>query len=181
VTALWPVLHASAARVVVISSIAARGGRLSTATTRDDLVAPVPYDAQQVYRNTKQANLLFAQELHRRAGAAGSPVSVVTAHPGVSNTELFARQVSESALKPLAPLAKVLGAVAFQSASAGALPTLRALDHSTPSGAFVGPTRFGQVRGRPELLDVYPTGSDPAVAARLWELTEELLGAALPV
>jgi hypothetical protein len=71
--------------------------------------------------------------------------------------------------------------VAFQSPAAGSLPTLRALDHSTPSGAFVGPALFGQVRGRPELLDVYSTGSEPAAAARLWELTEELLGSAPPV
>ena len=55
------------------------------------------------------------------------------------------------------------------------------MDHSTPSGAFVGPARFGQVRGRPELLDVYHSGKDPAAAARLWELTEDVLGAPLPV
>ena len=36
-------------------------------------------------------------------------------------------------------------------------------------------------RSRPELLDVYPNGKDPAAAARLWELTEDLLGSALPV
>ena len=41
-----------------------------------------------VYRNTKQANLLFAQELHRRCGKAGSPVSAVAVHPGASATNL---------------------------------------------------------------------------------------------
>ena len=64
----------------------------------------------------------------------------------------------------------------LQSAAAGALSALRAVDHSTPSGAFVGPARFGQLRGRPELLDVYASAKDPATAARLWELTEEALG-----
>jgi hypothetical protein len=71
--------------------------------------------------------------------------------------------------------------VALQSATAGALPTLRALDHSTPSGAFVGPTALGQVRGRPELLEVYRQGADTGAAARLWALTEELVGSPLPV
>ena len=181
VTALWPLLHSAGGRVVLVSSIAARGGRLSPQTTRDQLVAPSPYVGQLVYSNTKQANLLFAQELHRRATAAGSPVSAVACHPGVSQSELFARQLRERRLGLLVPLAKAASKVVLQSAEAGALPTLRALDHSTPSGAFVGPTALGQVRGRPELLEVYSSGNDPATAARLWELTEEVLDTALPV
>jgi NAD(P)-dependent dehydrogenase (short-subunit alcohol dehydrogenase family) len=181
VTALWPLLHSAGGRVVMVSSIAARAGRLSATTTREQLVAPSPYVGQAVYSNTKQANLLFAQELHRRAGKAGSPVSAVACHPGVSDSELFTRQLRERHLGLLVPVAKGVMKVGLQSSAAGALPTLRALDHSTPSGAFVGPASLGQVRGRPELLEVYSTGKEPAVAARLWELTEEILGAPLPV
>ena len=40
---------------------------------------------------------------------------------------------------------------------------LRALDEGTPSGAFVGPARFGQLRGRPELLPIYDSAANPAV------------------
>ncbi|MCA1712369.1 MAG: SDR family NAD(P)-dependent oxidoreductase [Actinobacteria bacterium] len=181
VTALWPALHEAGGRVVVISSIAARGGRLSTATTREDLVRPAVYDTQKVYANTKQANLLFAQELHRRVVAAGSPVSVVAAHPGVSWTNLFPRQLREQGKAWLVPPLRLVHPLVFQSATAGALPTLRALDSSTPSGAFVGPKLLGGWRGRPELLEVFSTGSDPAVAARLCELTEDVLGTPLPV
>jgi NAD(P)-dependent dehydrogenase (short-subunit alcohol dehydrogenase family) len=181
VTALWPLLHSAGGRVVLVSSIAARGGRLTPTSTREQLVAPAPYIGQVVYGNTKQANLLFAQELHRRANAAGSPVSSVACHPGVSRSELFARQLRERRLGLLVPIAKAASKLALQSAEAGALPTLRALDHSTPSGAFVGPAALGQVRGRPELLEVYRSGSDPATAARLWELTEQILGRPLPV
>ena len=181
VAGLWPVLQASAARVVLVSSIAARGGRLSPQSTPDELVAPSPYDARQVYANTKQANLLFALELHRRSVRAGSPVSAVAAHPGVSGTNLFARQVEQSRLPLLAPASRLLTTLALPSAAAGALPTLRALHHSTPSGAFVGPARFGQVLGRPELLDVPASGRDTATAARLWELTEQVLGVPLPL
>jgi NAD(P)-dependent dehydrogenase (short-subunit alcohol dehydrogenase family) len=177
VSAMWPQLTASAARVVVVSSIAARGGNLSAASTVDDLVAPQPYVPGQVYARTKQANLLFAQELHRRAAAAGSPVSVVACHPGVAATNLFARQQADSGRAWLAPLVKPLSRLVMQSARAGAEPVLRALDHSTPSGAFVGPRSLGQWRGSAELLDVYSTASDPAVAARLWDLTEDVLGA----
>jgi NAD(P)-dependent dehydrogenase (short-subunit alcohol dehydrogenase family) len=181
VAGLWPLLHGSGGRVVMVSSIAARAGRLSATTTREDLVAPTPYSGNAVYSSTKQANLLFAQELHRRAGRAGSPVSAVACHPGVSDTELFVRQLKDHGLGVVAPVAKGVMKLALQSASAGALPTLRALDHSTPSGAFVGPAALGQVRGRPELLDVYPSAQDPATAARLWELTEQVLETDLPV
>ena len=181
-TALWPLLHAAGGRVVVVSSLAARSGRLTAGTTREELVEPgSAYDGKQVYSNTKQANLLFALELHRRAGAAGSPVGAVAVHPGVSATNLFARQLEDGGRSVLAPLSKVVTKVALQSAAAGALPTLRALDHTTPSGAFLGPSRLGQVRGKPELLDVYHCAKDPATASRLWALTEDVLGVPLPV
>jgi NAD(P)-dependent dehydrogenase (short-subunit alcohol dehydrogenase family) len=181
VAALWPLLDASASRVVVVSSTEARAGQLSPQTTREQLLNPAPYDGRQVYRNTKQANLLFAQELHRRCGKAGSPVSAVAAHPGASATNLFARELERSGRGVLAPVSKVVTTMLLQSAAAGALSTLRALDRATPSGAFVGPARFGQLRGRPELLDVYASARDPATAARLWDLTEQALGTPLPV
>jgi NAD(P)-dependent dehydrogenase (short-subunit alcohol dehydrogenase family) len=181
VTALWPLLRASAARVVVVSSTEARGGRLSPRTTREQLLHPAPYDGRQVYRDTKQANLLFAQELHRRCSQTGAPVSAVAVHPGASATNLFARQLEQAGHGLLARVSTVVTGVALQSAAAGALSTLRALDDATPSGAFVGPARFGQHRGPPQLLDVYASAKDPATAARLWELTEQVLGRRLPV
>jgi NAD(P)-dependent dehydrogenase (short-subunit alcohol dehydrogenase family) len=181
VSALWPQLRSAAGRVVLVSSLAARGGRLTATTTREQLVAPSPYLQHAVYANTKQANLLFTAELHRRASAAGEPVSAVAAHPGVTATNLFPRQLRERGLGFLAPAADRALKVVLQGAPAGALPTLRALDRSTPSGALVGPAHLGQVRGRPEIVEMFSTGRDEAAAARLWELTEDLLGAPLPV
>jgi len=181
VAALWPLLHASATRVVMVSSGEARGGKLSPQTTLEQLLNPAPYDGRQVYRNTKQANLLFAQELRRRCERAGSPVSAVAVHPGAVATNLFARQLDRAGRARLARVSKVVTSALLPSAAAGALSTLRALDHSTPSGAFVGPSGFAQLRGRPVLLDVYASANDPATAARLWELTEQVLGRPLPV
>ena len=179
VTGLWPRLHAGAARVVVMASTEARDGQLSSRTTKEELIDPTPYDHRQVYRNTKQANLLFAQELHRRCERHGSPVSVVAVHPGASATNLFARQLEEAGRDRLAPMSKAVTGVLLQSARAGALSTLRALDPSTPSGAFVGPSRFGQLRGPPKVLKLYASAQDPATAAHVWALTEEVLGAPL--
>jgi NAD(P)-dependent dehydrogenase (short-subunit alcohol dehydrogenase family) len=181
VAALWPLLHASASRVVVVSSGEARGGQLSPHTTREQLLNPVPYDGKQVYRNTKQANLLFAQELHRRCGTAGSPVTAVAVHPGAVATNLFARQLDRAGHGLLARVSTVATRALLSSAATGARSTLRALDPTTPSGAFVAPAGFAQLRGRPELLDVYPSARNPATAARLWELTDQALGRPLPI
>ncbi|HWH30192.1 MAG TPA: SDR family NAD(P)-dependent oxidoreductase [Mycobacteriales bacterium] len=181
VAALWPQLKSAAGRVVAVSSLAARGGRLSARTTREQLVAPSPYLQHAVYANTKQANLLFVRELHRRAVAAGAPVSAVAVHPGISSTNLFARQLQERRVGFLAPLATGAIRLIWQDAAAGALSTLRALDRSTPSGALVGPGGFGQFRGAPELHDMPSTALDDATAGRLWQLTEELIGTPLPV
>jgi NAD(P)-dependent dehydrogenase (short-subunit alcohol dehydrogenase family) len=178
---LWPLAAGQRGPRVLVSSLAARGGRLSPTTTVDELVAPSPYVPQRVYSTTKQANLLFATELARRAARAGSPVSAVAVHPGVSNTELFVRHLPGGRRSPLVPIVKAVGGLVLQSSQAGALPTLRGLDHTTPSGAFVGPGGLGQLRGRPVLHELPSTASDPATAQRLWELTEQVLDTSLPL
>ncbi len=163
-------------RIVVVSSIAARGGKLTAAMTAGDLTAPVPYAPQAVYSNTKQANLLFAQELQRRLASSGSKVAVVGVHPGVAATELFLRQMRDSGRGWIVPVARPVMKVILQSAAAGAWPTLRALsDPSLEGGELIGPRSLGQSRGAPQLLRVFPQGADAAAASRLWELTEEVL------
>jgi protochlorophyllide reductase len=172
---LWPLLQARGSRVVMVTSGEARGGQLSPRTTRTELFDPVPYDGKQVYRNTKQANLLFALELHRRC-AAGSSISAVAAHPGAAATNLLARQLERGGHKRVSAASKGATRLLLPSAGAGAKSTLRALDPATPSGVLVGPAKLGGLRGPPELLEVYPSASDPATAAHLWELTEQTLG-----
>ena len=86
IAGLWPLLEASASRIVLLTSNEGRRGRLLRDMTREDLLDPVPYDDKQVYRNTKQANLLFAQELHRRCTQTSTPVTAVAAHPSPSRS-----------------------------------------------------------------------------------------------
>lgn len=175
---LWPLLLAGDdPRVVVVSSIAARRGRLGPGLTAERLTLPQPYEANRVYADSKQANLLFAQELHRRAQRSQSGVRVLAAHPGVSATNLAPRQLRESGFGLLASLSRPVMRLVLQSAAAGAAPLLRAAtDPRLPSGAFVGPRAFGQTRGRPHVLAVYPSGRDEATAATLWRLSEQITG-----
>ena len=137
---------------------------------------PTPYDGRQVYRNTKQAQLAVRSRASlplRQGRFAGQRRR---RHPGASATNLFARQLEQAGRGLLAPVSKAVSGVLLQSAAAGALSTLRALDESTPTGAFVGPSRFGQLRGRLQLSDVYASAKEPTTAARLWELTDQVMG-----
>lgn len=177
---LWPLLSAAGdARVVSLSSLASRDGRLTSAMTRETLVDPQPYSAYPVYCNTKQATLLFSQELHRRAQAAGSTVMSVASHPGVSSTGLFNRQLRERHLGVLVPVVGTLGRITLPSPRASANPSIRAAtDPAVSSGDFIGPSAMGQIRGKPEVIKLYRSGRDPETAARLWELSEEITGQA---
>ena len=65
----------------------------------------------------------------------------------------------------------------FQPAAQGALPTLYAATspQATP-GAYYGPDTFSETRGYPAVAKTPPQARDTAVAARLWEVSEQLTG-----
>src|SRR3954454_11163254 len=183
---LWPAVKAVGdGRVINVSSLASRGGKLDADMTRETLIDPKPYRETAVYNNTKQANLLFTAELQRRIDRSGLGIRAIAVHPGVSATKLFGRQVRENKLpfiRVLAPAADIFTRVAFQSGAAGALPTVRArADPEVKGGAFVGPKSLGGSRGKPEIIDMFVTGTDEKTAQRLWELTEEILGEPFPL
>jgi NAD(P)-dependent dehydrogenase (short-subunit alcohol dehydrogenase family) len=182
---LWPAITASTGRVVNVASLASRGGKLDADMTAETLIDPRPYRETQVYNNTKQANLLFTAELQRRADAAGLTVQAIAVHPGVSATALFGRQIRENrfrVIRILGPAADVFTHIAFQSSAAGALPTVRgAVDPELPGGSLVGPKFLFGSRGKPEILDMFSTGTDEKTAMRLWELSEEILGEPFPI
>lgn len=180
---LWELLTAAqSARVVSLSSLASRGGQLTGAMSRELLVDPQPYSPFKVYSNSKQATLLFAQELSRRTAAAKSPVVSLAAHPGVSSTDLFNRQLRERHLGALVPIVGGIGRLTMASPRAGANPSIRAAtDVTVVNGDFVGPASMGQTRGKAEVVKVFGPGRDPLTAARLWELSEEITGQTLRV
>jgi NAD(P)-dependent dehydrogenase (short-subunit alcohol dehydrogenase family) len=182
---LWPLLSSRpAARVVVLSSIASRGGKLDASMTRQDLVEPRPYNENRVYANTKQADLLFAVELDRRAKRSGAAVTAVAAHPGVSATNLFPRQLRDRGFGFLAPAAEAVMPLVLMSSYGGGLPTVRAAtDSALTGGELVGPKSlvWWQIRGNPEIVDVFDQGRHEATATRLWELSEEITGVSFDV
>jgi len=161
---------APASRVVTLSSLAHRIGTLKFA----DLQREHGYNNWMAYGQSKLANLMFALELGRRAGAAGSPLRSMAAHPGYSATNLQTAGPSRFYEKWFG----IAGNLVFaQSAERGALPTLYAATvPDLPSGAFVGPDGIGESRGAPHIVSGAGKAYDEAAAARLWDVSAQLTG-----
>ncbi|MFD5843068.1 oxidoreductase [Streptomyces chartreusis] len=142
----------------------------------DNLDLAGEYQPMAAYSQSKLANLLFTLELQRRLTAAGSPVRALAAHPGWAATNL---QSNDASL--LRGLALRLGnRLVAQDSRAGALPTLYAAVQDLPGAGFVGPDGMFEMRGAPTLVGRSPAAGDPAVARRLWSVSEELTGVTFP-
>lgn len=167
---LLPLLEATAgSRIVVVSSLAARRGRIHF----DDLTLGANYKPWSAYEQTKLANLIFAQELHRRLQRAGSRIVAVAAHPGISRTNLFA--------SPGDLWRKQLGGKLFgwmlQPADRGALPILYAATaEGVSSGDYYGPGSLFESRGWPAPARIAAAAQDEHAARRLWEISERSTG-----
>ena len=138
----------------------------------DHLTLDASYNRYAGYGQSKLANLLFTYELARRLKAKDAPTSAMAAHPGAANTELL-RNVPGFIRGPVDSLWRRYA----QSASAGALPPLRAAtDPTARSGQYYGPDGRGEQRGHPKVIDSSARSHDEALARRLWEASEELTG-----
>lgn len=165
-------LAAPAARVVTVSSIAHRGGKIRF----DDLQWERAYKPWPAYRMSKLANLLFGMELERRFELAGVAARSMIVHPGVANTSLFLNGpgAGKGLINALIP--RLIGWVA-QSDQQGALPTLYgATAPEAKGGHFYGPDGFREMKGYPVEVEPEAQAKDPALAAKLWEVSEKLTG-----
>jgi NAD(P)-dependent dehydrogenase (short-subunit alcohol dehydrogenase family) len=161
------------ARVVTVSSTAARAGRIAL----DDLNAERRYRPWAAYSQSKLANLLFTLELQHLAEAAGVDLVAVAAHPGYAATNLQSVGPQMSGRR-LPRLWMAIGnRLLAQSDAMGALPQLHAATAPDVTGGdYFGPGGlFGQ-RGYPTLASIPPAASDREVGRRLWEASERLTG-----
>jgi NAD(P)-dependent dehydrogenase (short-subunit alcohol dehydrogenase family) len=164
---------ASGARVVNTSSA---GHRFSPVQFEDVDYRARPYDKWESYGQSKTANVLFAVELDRRLRGAG--VRAFALHPGAIVTEL-GRHLKQDDIATLRSRAGG-GEFKWKTVPQGA---------ATQCWAATAPELAG--RGGLYLEDCHVAGSsedplaregvrgwalDPAAAARLWALSEELVG-----
>jgi NAD(P)-dependent dehydrogenase (short-subunit alcohol dehydrogenase family) len=167
---------APAPRVVTVSSTMHRVGSIDF----DNLQWQHGYGPWKAYGRSKLANLLFARELQVRADAAGIPLRSCASHPGYSATELQTTgpSMGGGAMARLNTLGGRIGnAVISTSDAYGALPSLyAATDAEVPGGSYVGPTRLFQSRGPIGVVSSSKAGRDMSVAARLFDVSEDLTG-----
>ena len=166
-------LAAPAPRVVTVSSIAHHGGRPAVLDGNPESA----YQPQQAYSNSKLANILFARELQKRASAAASPLTSTAAHPGVSATELVQDPNGMGANTLVNKLAPYFMPILFQSAAAGANPTLYAATAAEP-GSYTGPQRLRETRGPVGTARLSRFAQDDDLAEKLWGVSEQQTGVA---
>ncbi|HEU4811129.1 MAG TPA: SDR family NAD(P)-dependent oxidoreductase [Nocardioides sp.] len=164
-------LAAPAPRVVTVSSIAHHGGDDSVLEGNPES----SYKPEPAYCNSKLANLLFARELHKRAVAAGSVLTSTAAHPGISATELVQDPHGMGANRLVRVTAPYFMPLLFQSAAAGANPTLYAAAVAEP-GSYTGPQRLRETRGPVGPARLSKAARNDELALSLWELSEEQTG-----
>lgn len=172
-------LAATAPRVVTVSSLAHRTGRIDF----NDLQAERHYRPWVAYCQSKLATLMFALELDRRARAAGWKLASNAAHPGYAVTGLqstgprMGRADTPTLLERLGKLAEPFVA---QSAADGALPTLyAATSPAAASGVLYGPNGFYELKGQPAKAKIADHALDRVAWRRLWEVSERLTGVAI--
>jgi NAD(P)-dependent dehydrogenase (short-subunit alcohol dehydrogenase family) len=160
---LLPLLERTeGSRVVVVSSTAQSAGSIDF----DDLDwKRRSYSPWRAYGQSKLANMMFALELARRLAAAGSKVRVTAAHPGYTATDL----------QRTSGLARLFNPLFAMKPPEGALPTLRAAtDPAAESGSYWGPSGVFELGGPPAPAKIPGRARDEAVAARLFDVSEEL-------
>ncbi len=171
---LFPTIEASKGRIVAVSSIAHKFGKIDL----DDLHSEKSYDPTRAYSQSKLANIMYAFELQRRLTERESPATAYASHPGYSDTNLQTAGVGmEGGSWFFRGLYSITNKVMAQTAEQGSYPlVLAAAWPEAEPGAYYGPTGLADTRGPVGKSTVAERARDKEVARQLWERTEDLVG-----
>jgi NAD(P)-dependent dehydrogenase (short-subunit alcohol dehydrogenase family) len=165
-------VQAGGGRFVIVSSVAHQYGLKRIRF--EDLTFDRGYRPAVAYSQSKLANVLFGQELHRRLVKSDPATKAIVVHPGWSATNLQSTGPGKF-MERMMSLGNVLLA---QSAERGSWPlVLAAADPEARAGRYYGPTRRGQLAGPVDLCPIADCGKDEDAARRLWDVSTELTGA----
>jgi NAD(P)-dependent dehydrogenase (short-subunit alcohol dehydrogenase family) len=147
------------ARVVTVSSSAHRSGRIDF----DDLQGERSYSGARAYSQSKLANLLFTYELASRL--QGTSVTANALHPGVVRTAFGAEDAS-TVQRLFTPFVRPF----LRSPAEGAATSIHLA--SAPDLEQVTGRYFANSKPKTSSKRSY----DEAAAARLWQLSGDLVG-----
>ena len=173
VARILPLLRAGRARVTVQSSLAAKfmGVRF------DDLQLERDYSVFRAYGSSKAALSLFAVELGRRSVAARWGVTTNLSHPGIAITNIAPAELLESRSAGARLGRRIMDAGVGGTPGEASLAAVFAVGSPDAApGAFYGPGGALHLQGSPRSQRLYRRLSDPAAAARVWAVSEELTG-----
>jgi NAD(P)-dependent dehydrogenase (short-subunit alcohol dehydrogenase family) len=162
-------------RVVALSSNVHKSGQKRIVF--EDINWERKYSATDAYAQSKLACLMFANALDRRLRAAGRSIVALSAHPGISNTEL-----SRDMPRLLKAILRVtLIPFLTHPPERAALSQIRAaLDENARGGEYYGPTGSQEYKGPPGQVAQLPYALDETHQDHLWEVAREATGAAFP-
>ena len=151
--------HSAPARVVTVSSHAHAEGRIDF----DDLQGERSYSGARAYNQSKLANVLFTYELARKLQA--TPVTANALHPGVVNTS-FGTEDPAGVQRLLVPFMRPFMKTPAQGA-ATPIHLASAPDLEQVTGRY-----FANSKPKKSSQRSY----DEATAARLWQVSADLVG-----
>ena len=168
-------LKADAARVVTVSSMARYQGK---ALDPKDPYHEGAYDPWRAYGDAKLANFHFAIGLQREFERHGARASSLTAHPGLSHTNLQVATDEQGGAGPSGARWRVIAERRGMTSARGALSQLRAAtDPRARGGQFYGP-RFIATGPAVRLPILRRIGLRSAIRV-LWAVSERETGVRL--
>ncbi|NNN16489.1 MAG: SDR family NAD(P)-dependent oxidoreductase [Acidimicrobiaceae bacterium] len=169
---LMPALRrAKRARVVTVSSLMARFGRIDFSSFQSDF----HYRQYRAYSQSKLANQLFTKELSRRLATGGRGMMAMAAHPGYSSTNLMYGPDPAAVSSATRGVMEISSKMMAQQASDGAESLLfAALSEDVKPGGYYGPTGAFGLKGPVGEVPFVKRASDTVVSRRLFEVSSEL-------
>lgn len=172
---LWPAMN-KGARVVSLSSI---GHRRSPVNLEDPSFNTTPYDKWEAYGRAKSANSLFAVGLDKRAQSHG--VRAFAVHPGGIMTDLqrFMPEEEKRAMGWIDENGKLNER--FKTPSQGAATSVWCATNvqlDGKGGVYCEDCDIAQAVPADDksFAGVRPWAIDPAIADKLWSLSEQMTG-----
>jgi len=151
----------TSARIVNVASRAHRNKEIDFG----DLMSERGYQVMRSYGRSKLANILFTRALTKRL--AGTQVTANSLHPGLIATGIGQRGVLGRAVWKLVVLAR--GGISVEEGAQTSVYLATSPEVAGLSGGYYVKCRLAELQTRPEAVT-------DAVAERLWNVSEELVG-----